>query len=169
MLGKQMHSCKEIEALNQSSSTSAVLQVFSKHWVLHYFSFADDKCVEDGEAQYEGEIIIIVDIQVTYCPYCGLSLMDNAKPNDAKQAEPKKETRHLCPQLERYNKRNPKVGYSFDADAYWVIERYDDWWNLARYTKSTERMIANDEAEKDEMMFWNSTGISFCPFCGDRL
>ncbi len=163
------HQCKKITHYYNDEDTYLRIKCFNGKWVLHHFHFACDKCVYDGEAQYEGEIMIVCDVAINYCPYCGTLL--NTKISSIAESEQRvnDDQNHLCLQLEEYNNKFPHVGFSFDTDAVWKISKEFECWSLERHSVATERMVLAEEADKDELVFWNGIAIDYCPFCGIKL
>ena len=162
------HQCKKITHYQNDEDTYLKIKCFNGNWVLHHIHFACDKCVYDGEAQYEGELFSICDVAINFCPYCGTLL--NEKLSSISKPDKRIENEsHSCSYLEEYNNKFPHVGFSFDTDAVWKISKEFGCWALERYSIATERMVMSEEADKNELVFWHGKGIDYCPFCGLKL
>ena len=163
------HLCDKLRYLNENEDLFTKIRVFNGNWVYHSFHYACEKCVYDGEAQYEKELLSVYDVAINYCPYCGL-LLNKDRPTKKAPIEISAENQeHCCSNIEEYNRTNPRVGFSFDTDAVWKITRDTEYWYLSRHSIATERMVLNGEADKDELIHWQGTSIFYCPLCGVKL
>ncbi len=163
------HRCDRV--LNSESDLDEYLKIrsFNGTWVLHKFHYACEKCVYDGEAQYEGELMSVFDVSINYCPYCGLLLKENFSITCNVVEKDENKSEHQCSEVEKYNQKFPRVGFSIDSDAVWKVCYDDGYWFLEKYSIATEKMVENEEADKGELIFWSGTSIKFCPFCGKKL
>lgn len=163
------HRCDKIKSLENVGNNYLKIQAFNSIWVLHKFDFANEKWVNDGEAQYPGQLLSIYDIALNYCPFCGILLHNNLS-NVERPIEPViHEFEHKCEKLNDYNHKHTHVGYSFDTDAIWKIIKDSNTWFLAQYAIATSKIVRAGEADKDEPILWHSMNIAFCPFCGQEL
>ena len=69
--------CDKIRSYEKDDDTFFRIRLFNGNWVLHQFNFACEKCVYDGEAQYEGELLTVYDLAINFCPYCGAFLNES--------------------------------------------------------------------------------------------
>jgi hypothetical protein len=163
------HRCERVLDSERDRDEYLKIRSFNETWVLHKFHYACEKCVYDGEAQYEGELMSVFDVSINFCPYCGLRLNENFASQCNIVVRDEKKSEHQCSAIENYNKKFPHVGFSFDTDAVWKICYDDGCWLLEKHSIATEKMIEANEADKGELIFWSGTNINFCPFCGDKL
>ena len=71
-----MHTCKEIEILNNSDAILRVsIKYRDKSWYLLMAYYANEDTVNDGEASFVGEKIHDeTELLIFFCPYCGKKL-----------------------------------------------------------------------------------------------
>jgi hypothetical protein len=182
MSDKKYHQCKWIEHKNNSGDASVKVSFIDDRWIFVRERFASAKHVEDGEAQYVGELLFTSQIPINFCPYCGIQLANN--PNISRLSVSHKQhwtnTRweaeyfYQCSALDKYNEKLREFGSSTDKNGLWFVtkDNYDgyDVWFLERHIFATEQMVQNSEAEEvGEICFQYGFDIMFCPFCGEQL
>ena len=170
------HSCAWLSLKNSISGPVAIEQTDGV-WFLHHVLKADEKWVYDGEAAYVGEIIHDHFIPIHYCPYCGEKLSDKIENS---HTDFHKSHAHLrkypllssdpfyqCPEVEQLNASLQDSGI---GDRWLVIQDLDGVWLLEKFTLATEEMVANQDVDNlDELYFLSGFDIIYCPFCGELL
>ncbi len=71
------HCCNELKLDQDGDEDDSLFMQYdheAKSWMLVYKSYADDKEVEMGEAEYRGELVFSIELKINFCPYCGLKL-----------------------------------------------------------------------------------------------
>jgi len=169
---KLEHNCNWIRRQKDYEFCELSIGYIDNRWVYEYQLFASPKWVEDGEAEYEGQLIHACKIYINYCPECGRKLQkdegDCPCVRHVTKVDAKQESLvHQCFQLEEYNKLYSSFGSSEDRNGLWTIEtsKFDVAWHLSRQTRVLER----GHPETDELIFLFGFLIAFCPFCGKKL
>jgi hypothetical protein len=157
------HQCDKVCSINNDEDTHLSIRKIHDAWVFHKIIFACEKCVSDGQAQYEGELISVFDVSIIFCPYCGAHLNERLSIKTDETLENVDVNSHLCIKLKEYNQNYPNVGFAPDTKAKWKITKDFEHWYLERYS------ISANGAENGELEFWNGTGVNYCPFCGLKL
>jgi hypothetical protein len=163
------HLCDNILQYREDLNLSTEIRCFNGNWVFHRYHYACEKCVYDGEAKYEGELLSVFDLSINYCPYCGTLLNNELSTSKIHIDRFIKNKEHHCTILDEYNRMYPHVGCSFDTDAVWKVIKDSDFWCLSRHSIATERMVLAEEADEGELVYWHGTSVNYCPFCGDNL
>ena len=70
-----MHNCQRLVDIHRPDRFNRIKIYEQKNrWYICYSRFANKKEVEIGEADVEGELLLEVDFQIHYCPFCGEKL-----------------------------------------------------------------------------------------------
>ena len=69
------HSCEKLIDYLQGDEHLKILFEYSpavQEWKMTFEQYADQKEVDMGEADFEGELSLSVEMTVHFCPYCGI-------------------------------------------------------------------------------------------------
>lgn len=76
-MDNKKHNCVKLpEVLKNSDDDKICISNDDEEWYLEIASFADEKIVEDGEAEEVGEELWSYEIKIDFCPFCGMSLKE---------------------------------------------------------------------------------------------
>ena len=182
MVNKEHHQCHWVRLKNDLEDESIIICGIDDEWVFTRNRFANAICVEDGQADYIGELLFTSHIVINFCPYCGEKLSDNQDLSyvGSNHKEYWTGTRwevedfYQCSPLEKYNQKVRNFQTDTDTNGLWFVTKdnydNDDIWLLERHIFATQQMVQNGEADEvGEVCFEYGFDILFCPFCGERL